>query len=172
MVDSKQKGTRAENVAKELLIKYTKLNWERIPLSGSLDKKHGLKGDLYVAGSNNRFCIEVKHYADDHVSTKMITDKESQVEKWWKQTVREASEVNKLPLLLFKFDRSKWFVGFNNHAIGEVYSSGVSVPSHKYRWLYYNWNVELEPGVVKDWPFYIAKLEDWLTHENVEFIYG
>lgn len=110
MVDSKEKGARGENLAKELLNKYTNMKWERIPLSGSLDAKHGLKGDLYVPGKSLIFCVEVKSYKDDHVSTKLLTSKESQVEAWWSQARRQAQEVGKEPLLLFKHDRSKLFV--------------------------------------------------------------
>jgi hypothetical protein len=170
MVDSKQKGARAENAAKDILIKYTKLNWQRIPLSGALDAKHGLKGDLYIPNVNNVFCIEVKHYADDKITSKILTDKESQLQKWWLQTIREADEINKIPLLIFKFDRSKWFVGFNNHAITNSYSSQLNMPKTTYRWLEYNWNVNFKPGILKDAPFFIAKLEDWLVKENPEFI--
>jgi len=45
---SKAKGTRAETACCVVLRKYTGWNWERIPLSGALDAKHGLKGDVYI----------------------------------------------------------------------------------------------------------------------------
>jgi len=109
MVDSRQKGARAENQAKELLIKHTRLNWQRVPMSGALDEKHGLKGDLYIPNEKTIFCVEVKHYKDDHLTSKILTSKNPQLLEWWKQTIRESGQVDKRPLLLFKYDRSKWF---------------------------------------------------------------
>lgn len=48
MVDSRQKGARAETDAKNILKMYTKLNWQRVPGSGALGAQHKLKGDLYI----------------------------------------------------------------------------------------------------------------------------
>ena len=62
MVDPRAKGATAETKARDELRKLTKLKWERVPGSGALDEKHGLKGDLYVPNEKNLFCVEVKHY--------------------------------------------------------------------------------------------------------------
>ncbi len=113
MVDSRAKGRAAELAARNELRKLTKLDWERTPLSGALDPKHKLKGDLYVPGLNIQYCIEVKHYKDDHVNTKLITGKNPQFLQWWKQTEREAEQIDKFPLLIFKHNRSKWFAAFD-----------------------------------------------------------
>ena len=113
MVDSRQKGARAENNCKALLQKYYKLGWMRVPSSGALDKSHGLKGDLYFKPVDfNRYCVEVKHYKDDALTSKVLSGKSS-LEAWWAQTVRESDEVQKRPLLFFKHDRSKWFVAYS-----------------------------------------------------------
>lgn len=114
MVDSRAKGRTAETNAKKEMIKLTGLNWERTPLSGALHAKHKLKGDLYVPDKSIKYCVEVKHYKDDHLTSKILTSKKSQLAEWWEQTVREAREVEKEPLLIFKFDRSKWFACFSN----------------------------------------------------------
>ena len=110
MVDSRQKGARAELQARDLLRKHTGLKWERVPGSGALHEKHGLKGDLYIPGEHNLFCVEVKHYKDDQISTKLLTGTSPTFIGWWEQTVREADQVGKIPMLLFKHDRSKWFM--------------------------------------------------------------
>ena len=104
MVDSRQKGARAEAAAKGLLIKHTNLDWQRTPGSGALNKQHKLKGDLYIPDEKNHYCVEVKHYKDDHLTSKLLTDKKPQLIKWWEQAVRQANEVERVPLLLFKFD--------------------------------------------------------------------
>lgn len=110
MVNSKDKGARAESLAKELLVSFTRLNWQRVPQSGGLSKEHKLKGDLYIPNEKNIYCIEVKHYKDDHLTSKLLTSTNPQLLDWWNQTVREAQEIERQPLLLFKFDRSKWFI--------------------------------------------------------------
>ena len=109
MVDSRAKGSKAESDAKDFLKKLTKLNWQRTPSSGALAPVHGLKGDLYIPNKENIFCVEVKHYKDDHLTSKILNGKSPQFFKWWEQTVRESLQVSRTPLLVFKYDRSKWF---------------------------------------------------------------
>ncbi|MEY4333440.1 MAG: Pectobacterium phage [Bacteroidota bacterium] len=152
MVDSRAKGARTETVARDTLRKYTGLGWERVPGSGALDPKHQLKGDLYVPNEKNKFCVEVKGYAEDHINSGLLTHKTPQLVEWWQQTERQARQVDKLPLLIFKYDRSKLFVGtvvFNDDALLEK------------RWLLYN---------TGEYEFYIFLLEDWLELGNINFI--
>lgn len=147
-VDSRAKGARAEALVKKKLIELTGLKWERIPASGGLSEVHGLKGDLYVPQEGNLFCTEVKAYKDDHINSGLLTHKTPQIVEWLNQTNRQAKQVNKRPLLIFKHDRSKIFVCFQDEPIEE------------YRYLYYS-----EEGV------YIALLEDWLL-DKPKFIKG
>lgn len=111
MVDCREKGARAELNLRDLMRDITGLQWDRTPSSGALDKRYGLKGDLFVSGNvTNNYCIEVKHYADPQYTTKILTDKNPTFMQWWAQTIREANEVGRKPILAFKHDRSKWFV--------------------------------------------------------------
>ena len=149
MVDSRAKGSRGELDAAKYLKEKTGLDFKRVPMSGALDAVHGLKGDLYLVNSTNRFCIEIKNYADDHLTSKILTDKTPQVQSWWEQTIREANQINREPLLLFKFSRSKWFVAFKempNYLVNYMF---ISIHGHE---------------------FYTAKLDDWLQLENPRFI--
>lgn len=150
MVDSKEKGTRAELAVRDVLRQATGLQFERTPLSGALDARYGLKSDLFIPNEKNKYAIEVKHYKEDHLSSKVLTDKTPQLIKFWEQTVREAEQNNKLPLLIFKFDRSKLFVAFND-----------IIPSGEYNYFYTE---------IKEHQFYIAVLDDWLKFENPRFI--
>lgn len=109
MTDSKAKGSRAESKVVELLTKYTGVEWKRTPFSGALDAVHGLKGDVYIPGKINKYCVEVKHYESDNLTSQVLTSTNPTLLKWWDQAVNQAFETNKEPLLLFKFDRSKWF---------------------------------------------------------------
>jgi hypothetical protein len=123
MVDSRKKGYTAEIGARDELRKYTDHVWERIPGSGALKEEHGLKGDLYVPQNNNVFCIEVKHYKDDQLTSKILSGKAPIFFEWWVQAITQAEKVKKCPLLLFKYDRSKWFAAFDKHNVGFTITS-------------------------------------------------
>lgn len=112
MVDTKAKGTRAELIVRDTLRDLTGLNWQRTPGSGAFGAQFGLKGDLYIPNEKNRYSIEVKHYKDDHINSRLLTGKEPQFLIFWEQACRQAEQTDKEPLLIFKFDRSKIFVAF------------------------------------------------------------
>lgn len=144
MVDSRQKGARTESAIKKMLIEATGLNWQRVPGSGALDVAHKLKGDLYIPECANVYCVEVKGYKDDHISSKMLTSKNPQIVEWWEQAKSQAVKVDKEPLLIFKFDRSKVFV------------ARLLEPSEEYPYIFYS-----EGGI------YISLLEDWLKDNPI-----
>jgi Holliday junction resolvase len=149
MVDSRQKGSRAESDAAKVLKAYSGLDFKRVPMSGALHESHQLKGDLYLVNSLNVYCIEVKHYKDCHLTSNILTDKTPQIEEWWIQTIRESAQISRKPLLIFKHDRSKWFVGFKEPPSTEAY-----------RYMFIN---------TGEHQFYVAKLDDWLKHEEIKF---
>lgn len=149
MVDARQKGARGETIVRDLLRKHTGLQWERTPGSGALDEKHGLKGDLYIPNKENMYCVEVKNYAEDHLTSQVLTGKDPQLLTWWEQTIRQGKQVSRKPLLIFKFDRSKIFVGFE------------SIPMGPYRTMFID---------AKGYEFYTALLEDWLTIDKPVFV--
>lgn len=141
MVDPRAKGARGETVVRDVLRKLTGHQWERTPGSGALDAKHSLKGDLYIPNSSNRYCVEVKNYEDDHLTSKVLTSTKPQLSIWWEQTVRESGQVNKLPCLIFKFNRSKLFVAFQSDSHIETSSRFVYLSHDK---------------------IYVMLLEDWI----------
>ena len=151
VVDSRQKGARTETLARDMLRKYTGLGWERVPGSGALDAKHGLKGDLYVPNYTNNYCVEVKGYADDHINSGLLTHKSPQIIEWWQQAQRQALQVDKMPLLIFKYDRSKLF-GATSFVCDNMMDS---------RWLMF---------YSPDYEFYMFLLEDWLTNTKTKFV--
>lgn len=157
MVDSRIKGATAETKAKELLVKYTKLNWQRTPGSGALNEVHMMKGDLYIPNCNNNYCVEVKHYKDDQITSKLLTGTAPIFLSWWYQTESQAIKVGKLPLLIFKFDRSKWFVA------GSFHSYPAGMPQGDYKYFEYCFDTDSHP-------VYIALLEDFLSKEDITWI--
>ena len=149
MVDSRAKGARTETQARDLLRKHTGLQWERVPGSGALDPKHMLKGDLYVPQHNNVYCVEVKGYAEDHLTSQLLTSKTPQLIQFWQQAHRQACQVSKHPLLIFKFDRSKLFVATED------------MPDFTQRYIY----VQCDGH-----EFFVMLLEDWLLAEKPKFV--
>ncbi len=149
MVDSRDKGARAETAVRDILRKMTGHKWERVPGSGALDPKHGLKGDLYIPNAINTYAVEVKHYKDDHFNSGIFTLKSPQLLEWWEQAVRQGRQLGKKPLLIFKHDRSKLFAAYEDFPDGD------------YKYSFISW---------QDKQFYVSLLEDWIIYCNPEFI--
>jgi hypothetical protein len=144
MVDSKAKGDRGEYLVRDLLREYTGLKFERVPASGALSY---LKGDLYVPGKTNRFCIEVKNYEQSPLNDKIFTNKSNYLLKWWEKISTQAEQQEQLPLLFFKYTRSKVYV------VTDI--EPVNLTRYmKLAWLNCN----------------VALAEEWLTEEKVEFL--
>lgn len=109
-IDSKAKGTKAETEVVKKLQEVTGLAWARSPLSGATSY---CKGDVWLpptTGKISKYCIEVKWYEDDQITCNLLNQTESQIEKWWAQTVREAGQMNAKPMLIFRKNRGKFIV--------------------------------------------------------------
>lgn len=148
-IDVRAKGATAETKARDDLRALTGLKWERVPGSGALDPKHQLKGDLYVPGEKNLFCVEMKHYKDCHIDHSLISGKSPQLIEWWSQAMRQGEQVSKEPLLIFKHDRSKLYCAFRDLPNGDF--RFVFVSTHGYE-------------------FYIGLLDDFIKHNKPKFI--
>ena len=149
MVTSNEKGARGETVIRDKLRLLTGLQFERVPSSGALDPKHGLKGDLYIPNENNLYAIEVKNYEEDHISSKILTSVNPQLLQFWEQAVRQGHQVKKEPLLLFKFARSKIFVAYKGMPMSDIHHIFISVNNYN---------------------FYVSLLQDWIELEKPKFI--
>jgi Holliday junction resolvase len=145
MVDSRNKGQRAEYKVRDMFRDKTGLPWERVPGSGMFGKQHALKGDLYVPNTNYIHCIEVKSYAEDVINSNLLNPSTSQLEKFWAQTSREAGEIGKEPILVFKKDRGKWLVATLDFEIIDYAKESIVVHARTIP------------------PLYIVLLEDWLN---------
>ena len=108
MVDSRAKGARGEYLVRDMLREATGFQFERVPSSGALEY---LKGDLYVPHEKNKYCIEVKNYAESPLSDKIFTaSKTNNLIKWWTKLEKQADQGKQEPLLFFKYNRSPVFV--------------------------------------------------------------
>jgi len=148
MVDSRANGARGEYLVRDMLREYTDLKFERVPASGALEY---LKGDLYVPNEKNRFCIEVKNYADSPLTDKIFTqEKTNNLIRWWVKVQAQALQGSQEPLLFFKYNRSKVFV------VTEI------KPQEGSKYFFISWL-----------KCYIMLADDWLKQEKIEFLnYG
>lgn len=136
---SKIKGSAYEAKIKDRLnAEFPNIRFERVPLSGAIEY---LKGDIWTPHDTAAWpwCIEAKHYAELEWNN-LLTAKTTDILNFWKQTLREAEVMKKHPLLIFRWNRSKDFVAFNDNIVVETF---LQVNSFGYS-------------------FKIALLDDWL----------
>lgn len=144
MVDSRAKGARGEYLVRDMLREYTNLQFERVPNSGALEY---LKGDLYIPHTKNKYCIEVKNYADSPLTDKIFTaPKTNNLIRWWNKLKVQAEQGNQQPLLFFKYNRSPVFVVTENK------------PKNFSLWIN-----------IKFLDCYVMLAEEWLKNETPEF---
>ena len=112
---SKVKGSAYEAKIRDLLTAELKIEFKRMPLSGSLEY---LKGDLWTPHDTAAFpyCIECKHYAELEWNN-FLTSKTTNILDFWTQASKDAVTMGKLPLLIFRWNRSKDFVGYSDYTI-------------------------------------------------------
>ena len=135
---SKIKGTAYEAKIKRYLNSHLNIEFERMPLSGAIEY---LKGDLWTPHDTAAwpYCIECKHYKDIQWNN-LLTAKTTDLLNFWRQAVREAEVMKKKPLLIFRWNRSKDFVGWSDKIEVEHYVEIKSFGCH----------------------FKITQLDDWI----------
>ena len=138
MVNSRQKGHKAELLVCNMLTRHTGLPFEQTPGSGS----GKIKGDLWLKHHINKFLIEVKFYRDDAISTKVFTNKSNNFVQWWAKTTQQAADSKLEPVLFFKANHAQFFV------------STVRKPE-QVDYMYISWL-----GA------YLCLAEKWLEHEK------
>ena len=147
MVDPRAKGAEGERQVRDLLRKHTKLEFQRVPMSGALDY---MKGDIFLPNMHNNFCIEVKFYKDSHFNDKILTALKSNVFiRWWEQTTEQAKKAGAKPALFFKYNRSKIFVAQRDE------------PENGLNYMY-----------VSHLGCYVSLAHEWLLLENPGFTNG
>lgn len=143
MVNSRQKGAACETVLRDKLNDLTGLGFERVPGSGA----GKIKGDLYIPGADYRYCIEIKHYAESSFTDKIFTSKTNNIVVWWNKLKQQAKATNKEPLLIFKYNRSKFFV------------CTAKKPANSENYIDIRWL-----------GCYTMLLDEWLERENIKWL--
>jgi hypothetical protein len=137
---SKIKGSAYEAKIVGILNKeFPTIQFERVPLSGAISY---LKGDIWTPHDTAAWpwCIEAKHYKELEWNN-LLTAKSTDIIRFWEQTIREAEVMKKKPLLIFRWNRSKDFVAYDDDIQIDDY---IQVNSFGYS-------------------FKISLLSDWLT---------
>ena len=145
MVNSRQKGARAEQQLASMLQRTTNETFEQTPGSGS----GKIKGDLYVKDKHNLFMIEVKFYKDMQFNQKIFTSKSNNFTNWWKKAIIQAEQMEQEPLLFMKQNYSQWYV------------ATARKPKKLNRYMHINWL-----GA------YILLADKWLENEEIKFTNG
>ena len=135
---SKIKGSAYEAKIKRYLNSHLDFEFERMPLSGAIEY---LKGDLWTPHDTAGwpYCIECKHYKDIQWNN-LLTAKTTDLLQFWRQAEREAEVMKKKPLLIFRWNRSKDFIGWNDDIVVDHYVEVKSFGCH----------------------FKITQLDDWI----------
>ena len=125
---SKIKGSAYEAKIKRYLNSHFDIEFERMPLSGSIEY---LKGDIWTPHDTAAwpYCIECKHYKDIQWNN-LLTAKTTDLLNFWRQAVREAEVMRKEPLLIFRWNRSKDFVGWSDNVKVDHYVEIKSFGCH------------------------------------------
>ena len=112
---SKAKGTTFETAMVKLLTQELGMEFKRMPLSGAISY---LKSDLWVPSDTAAwpFSTECKSYAEIEWNN-LLTAKSTELHEFWRQVLKDAETMKKKPLLLFKWNRSKPYAGYNDFTI-------------------------------------------------------
>lgn len=134
---SKIKGSAYEAKIRDLLTKELKIEFKRMPLSGAIEY---LKGDLWTPHDTAAwpYCIECKHYAEVNWNG-LLTATSSDLLNFWRQAVREAEVMKKKPLVIYRWNRSKDYICWNDEI---VLNNMIS---------YTGFDCEFKMGLLQDW---------------------
>lgn len=124
MADSKAKGNRGEVLVRTELRARTGLNFEKTPQSGA-SFVEGLKGDLYLPNQKNKFTIEVKNYAEDGFGSHLLEGKGDFL-RWWEQACAAAKVNKNIPMVIYRWNRSKMYCALPSDVPTAVYNKIVT----------------------------------------------
>ena len=128
---SKIKGTAFESKVVKILSEALGKEFKRMPLSGAISY---LKSDIWLPSDTAAwpFSVECKHYAEIEWNN-LLTAKSTEIHDFWRKVSKDAITMEKKPLLIFRWNRSKEFVGYDDYTIECDHYLEVSAFGHKFR---------------------------------------
>lgn len=109
---ARTKGSNFERKTAKSFGGWWNAEFHRTPGSGSLhwSSSNNVAGDVVTpTEANFPFVIECKDHKDNWTLESVVLNK-SDVKNWWAQVVNDAISVNKVPMLVFKRNRSDIFI--------------------------------------------------------------
>lgn len=106
-INSRKKGAKGENRARFLMEAWTSKKWARVPASGGLNWHNSISSGDIICVTEGHYCpftIEVKNYGEINFNHLFYLPK-CDILKFWDQAHRDAQRVNKVPLLMMRYDR-------------------------------------------------------------------
>ncbi len=105
-INSRNKGSRMERKAAELLKKWTSYDFTRVPSSGGLrwKKTDNITGDIVCADERHKCLLsfEIKARATIDFSKLVTPHHNSEIYEFWEQCKNDAERGFKIPLLMFR----------------------------------------------------------------------
>ena len=128
---SKLKGTAFETKIVKTLSEALGKEFKRMPLSGAISY---LKSDIWLPSDTGAwpFSVECKHYAEIEWNN-LLTAKSTEIHDFWRQVSKDAITMNKKPLLIFRWNRSKDFTAYDDFSIECNHYLEVNAFDHKFR---------------------------------------
>jgi len=123
-VNGKAKGNRVEREVAKVLSKWWGSDFTRTPSSGMFSTTHAtqlsslgvdLAGDI-ICPKDFPFSVEVKSRKKIDLFDVARNGKDSEIWDWWMQSCRDANQVNKIPLVIFK-ENGKQFYAMLPHSL-------------------------------------------------------
>jgi len=129
-INSRTKGSEYELRISKILAEWYQEDFHRVPSSGGLrwGKDNRVSGDIIAQeGSTFPFSIECKKRED--WTFEQLLKGVGEVESWWAQCIRDASNVDKKPLLIFSKNRSPnyYMMSFDDYSLLVHVSGPMSV---------------------------------------------
>ncbi len=137
-INSKAKGNSQElKISKILTENLHPLNFKRVPSSGALlggsnsvlaenfneESANVVVGDIFCTNNKVRFVIESKSYKEPIKFYELLKDN-CQVYGWYQEAAFDCEKFeNRLPLLIFKYNRTDDFVCISHNLVKNLVSS-------------------------------------------------
>lgn len=111
-INSSKKGAKAERALSKILTDWVGVEFQRVPRSGGLRWGSGLMvtGDTIPADPLwlVRFPFSIESKVRDSITFQdLILDQKSEIAEFWEQASSDASRVNKIPIVFFRYDFMK-----------------------------------------------------------------
>jgi len=141
MVNSKKKGNRGERGVVNFFKDWTRWDFHRTPSSGGLQWKddNRIKGDIVPPEKKIKkfpYVVEVKVRKKNKIEILdfLTGNVKNLIVDFWDQVTSDAKEVNKVPLLFFRYngmERGLWLVGMERLLFNWIYDEdGVRTTDH------------------------------------------